>query len=116
MAERSSKEKAAETARVYKDGATHQLIAVAALMEDAAREVRQYMARDNTDFLMLAGFAINTIENAQRNFNFAWIARDLAIYSAARKESELLDDGRGGGHRWLMKKWRLPASWRRMCG
>ena len=61
------------------------------MMEDTIREVDRYMVRDDGDFVDLASWAMNTVENLMRNINAASLMKDIATYKAGLEVVAVID-------------------------
>jgi inactivated superfamily I helicase len=83
--------RAQHQAEYSKDAIRRQFNRINSMMEDTIREVDRYMVRDDGDFVDLASWAMNSVENLMRNINAASLMKDIAVYKAGVEVVAVID-------------------------
>jgi inactivated superfamily I helicase len=78
-------------AEYSKDAIRQRFNRINEMMADTIREVDRYMVRDDGDFVDLASWAMNSVENLLRNINAASLMKDIAVYKAGVEVVAVID-------------------------
>lgn len=71
---------------------------IISLMDDAKREIRGYMGREEEGekFVDMASWSMNAVENMMRNINAATLMKDIARYQAGIELRNYIDETTAG--------------------